>query len=106
MFARPAKFSGALIRVSDGDSGALFQGNLFHVPGGSVGMNNAGKVQQVRFVDPTRTAATWHRKLGKEGTREAFLAEAHKQSKHNWRPEYTAKAVIAYIREGFRPARQ
>jgi len=34
-------------------------------------------------------------------TLEAFLAEMRLQSRQNWRPEYTAKAVNAYIREGF-----
>jgi hypothetical protein len=32
-----------------------------------------------------------------------FLAEAALQSRYNWRPAYTAAAVIEHIREGFRP---
>ncbi|MFO7956583.1 MAG: hypothetical protein R6X33_05745 [Candidatus Brocadiia bacterium] len=55
------------------------------------------------FADPTRTAASYHGSLGREATRVAFLRQAHEQSKFNWRPEYTAAAVIEYIREGFRP---
>ena len=59
--------------------------------------------QSVAFADPIRDVASYHASLGKEATMEAFLAEAALQSRHNWRPEYTAAAVIEYIREGFRP---
>ena len=33
--------------------------------------------------------------------RAAFLAEVRKQSKDNWRAQYTAKAVVSYIETGF-----
>ncbi len=65
--------------------------------------DKGGRVQEVEFVEPTRNDASWHATLGREATREAFLAEACRQGKFNWRPEYTAAAVIKYIREGFRP---
>jgi hypothetical protein len=64
--------------------------------------DEGGRMQKVEFVDPSRNAATWHGSLGREATREAFLAEACKQGRFDWCEEYTAKAVIAYIREGFR----
>ena len=40
--------------------------------------------------------------LGGESSLGAFLAEARKQTKENWRPEYTAEAANAYIVAGFR----
>ncbi|MFO7955955.1 MAG: right-handed parallel beta-helix repeat-containing protein [Candidatus Brocadiia bacterium] len=66
-------------------------------------LDSSSRVGRVEFADPTRTAATYNATLGGEATREAFLAEACQQSKSNWRPEYKAAAVIAYIRERFRP---
>jgi len=60
------------------------------------------RIEKVEFVDPSRNVATYHRSLGKEATLGAFLQEAYKQSRHNWREAYTARAVIQYIREGFR----
>jgi len=61
------------------------------------------RAAKVRFADPSRNVAGYHGSLGREATLEAFLQEAYKQSRHNWRPEYTAAAVIEYVREGFRP---
>jgi len=61
------------------------------------------RVAKVRFADPTRDVTAYQRTLGREPTLDAFLAEARRQSRANWRPEYTARAVIAYVREGFRP---
>lgn len=69
----------------------------------AISKDQSGHVQKLEFVDPLRNAATWHGSLGREATREAFLAEACKQGKFNWRESYTAKAVIRYIREGFHP---
>jgi len=69
----------------------------------SISKDEGGRIQKIELADPTRNAATWHGTLGREATREAFLAEACRQGKFNWRPEYTAAAVIKYIREGFRP---
>ncbi len=61
------------------------------------------RIREVEFADPGRDAARYHGTLGREATVESFLAEARRQSKFNWRPEYTAGAVIRYVREGFRP---
>lgn len=60
------------------------------------------QIEKAEFVAPDRTVGTYHGSIGKEETLDAFLQEACKQSKHNWRKEYTAEAVIVYIREGFR----
>jgi hypothetical protein len=67
----------------------------------TISKDRTGRLQKVEFADPTRSAATWHGTLGRKATREAFLAEAAKQGKFNWRAEYTAAVVIDYIREGF-----
>ncbi|MFN5943458.1 MAG: hypothetical protein ACK46I_00080 [Phycisphaerae bacterium] len=53
------------------------------------------------FPDPSRTMASYAASIGLEPSLEAFLAEARKQSRNNWRPELTAAAVNRYIREGF-----
>lgn len=53
------------------------------------------------FVDPERSVASYNGTLGGEATFEAFANEVRKQSKTNWRKEYTAQAVNAYIRAGF-----
>jgi hypothetical protein len=68
----------------------------------SEGEDLGNNIEKVEFVAPDRTVGTYHEAIGKEATLEAFLQEACKQSKHNWRKEYTAKAVIEYVREGFR----
>ena len=59
------------------------------------------RAENVQFVDPNRDVATYQASLGKQASLEAFIAEARKQSKTNWRPEYTAAAVNNYIRQGF-----
>jgi hypothetical protein len=55
----------------------------------------------VEYPDPNRTIATYQASIGGPPTLEAFLAEARKQSRSNWRPAYTAGAVGAYVRAGF-----
>ena len=58
---------------------------------------------RVVFKDPTRNVKTYMSSLGLEPTVEAFAAECAKQDIKNWRPEFTAQAVNAYLREGFTP---
>lgn len=53
------------------------------------------------YVDPERKISTYHESLGQPGTFDAFLAEARKQTRLNYRHEYTAQGPIAYIRAGF-----
>ena len=53
------------------------------------------------FPDPERDLESYLSSIGETATLEAFLAEARKQSRANWRPELTAQAVNDYIREGF-----
>jgi len=53
------------------------------------------------FTDPRRCIETYMNQLGKSPTFDAFLDEVRQQSKTNWRPEFTAAAVNAWIRAGF-----
>jgi hypothetical protein len=55
----------------------------------------------VSFPDPERDIESYMTSLGGDASLEAFLAQARLQSRHNWRPEYTAKAVVNYMRVGF-----
>jgi hypothetical protein len=63
--------------------------------------DTSAQMSQVSFPDPERTIATYMASMGLTPTLEAFLVEARKQSRTNWRPEFTAQAVNHYIREGF-----
>ncbi len=58
----------------------------------------------VDWIDPNRTVATYNASLGGSATFEDFIAEARKQSKDNWRLEYTAQAVNEHVRSGFQIA--
>jgi hypothetical protein len=53
------------------------------------------------YPDPNRTVEIYSESLGGRPTLSDFLAEARKQSKDNWRPQYTANAANGYIRSGF-----
>ncbi len=54
------------------------------------------------FPDPDRTIMTYDREFGSgTGTIDAFMAEATLQEKDNWRPQYTAEALVEYFQKGF-----
>ncbi len=53
------------------------------------------------FPNADRTVAAYMASLGLEPSLERFLEEARKQTRTNWRPEFTAAAVNRWIREGF-----
>jgi len=55
----------------------------------------------VNYFDPLRNIKTYHQSLGGAADTEAFMSEVIQQSRHNWRPAYTACAANNYIREGF-----
>jgi hypothetical protein len=55
----------------------------------------------VPYPDPNRTVETYHASMGKPATLVAFIEEARKQSKANWRLEYTAAWINNWIRAGF-----
>ncbi len=102
VFVGTADYGEDLIEEKRGDANISYEGNVCYPSSGRAGMGQPGREEPVAFVDPTRTAATYHGTLGREATRQAFLTETYRQSKFNWRPEYTAATVIEYIREGFR----
>lgn len=58
------------------------------------------KNEQVSFFDPTRTTVTYAATLGLTSYEE-LVSQFTAQSQSNWRTEYTAQAINAYIREGF-----
>ncbi len=64
------------------------------------GEKNARR-EKVQFPDPTRCIETYMRSIDREPTIDAFVGAARAQSKADWRPELTAKAVNDYIRAGF-----
>lgn len=57
--------------------------------------------RQMSFVDPERSIETYMGTLGGTPSYQAFIDEAVQQSRLTWRPEFTAEAVNAYIRDGF-----
>lgn len=68
-------------------------------------MNDSnGFYQQIQYLDPNRNIDTYMSSLGQTATYDAFIQEALKQSKSNWRAEYTADKVNCYIRDGFKRA--
>jgi hypothetical protein len=70
---------------------------------GNPGANiiSPNEINLTGYPDPNRTVGTYNASLGGSPTLLGFLAEARKQSKDNWRPQYTAEAVNIYIRAGF-----
>ncbi|MDA9095401.1 hypothetical protein N9J88_03295 [Porticoccaceae bacterium] len=58
---------------------------------------------EIVFEDAGRNIKTYMASLGLEPTAEAFALECGKQDFKNWRPEFTAQAVNAYLREGYTP---
>ncbi|HRI63058.1 MAG TPA: hypothetical protein PK156_02440 [Polyangium sp.] len=55
----------------------------------------------VTYMDTARRLAEYHQSLGKTATFDAYMAEVRQQSQKNWRVEYTTKAALAYLRQGF-----
>ncbi len=53
------------------------------------------------YPDPGRTLASYVASLGGLASYATFMREARAQSRANWRQEYTAQAVIDYVRAGF-----
>lgn len=66
----------------------------------TTGENNA-TFERIGYSDPLRDVPVYNAWLGGPATVSGFLAEAAKQSRVNWRPAYTAQAVIDFIRQGF-----
>ncbi len=65
-------------------------------------VGDSGSVfEQVTFPDPGRTSAEYAASLGFNRSFEAFIEEARKQRKGNWRTEFTSFNINNYIREGY-----
>jgi hypothetical protein len=58
------------------------------------------------WLDPERSIGSYHGSLGETATLDAFIAIAAERPLRTWSEAYTAYAVNAYIREGFRSASQ
>lgn len=56
---------------------------------------------QHTMPDPNRSIATYMQSIGMTASLDAFMTEARKQSKQNWRPQFTAQVVGNYMRAGF-----
>jgi hypothetical protein len=56
---------------------------------------------KLSYSDPNRSLESYHASLGKTATITAFITEARKQSKFNWRKEYTAAVINDWMRAGF-----
>ena len=59
------------------------------------------KREAIKFPDPGRSIETYMKSLGKTPTFDAFITEVLKQSKTNWRKEFSAPVVNDWIRDGF-----
>jgi hypothetical protein len=70
--------------------------------GGITAVDNLVDQSPTRYVDASRTLMTYQKKLGGLASVEAFLAEAGKQSRSNWRPAYTAVGAGRYFQAGFK----
>jgi hypothetical protein len=57
--------------------------------------------KKVAFVDPSRSLASYNKTLGGQESYDAFMTEARKQQRGNYRENCTAKKVNEYIRAGF-----
>jgi hypothetical protein len=57
--------------------------------------------KKVAYPDPQRSVPSYNASLGGASSLTAFLAEARLQSQANWRKDYCAQQVNAYIRAGF-----
>jgi hypothetical protein len=67
---------------------------------GSIG-DTSSTAQFISYPQPQRNTASYNATLGGTATHDAFMAQCRLQSKDNWRAEYTAAAINAYIRAGF-----
>ncbi|MBK7875210.1 MAG: right-handed parallel beta-helix repeat-containing protein [Planctomycetes bacterium] len=66
-----------------------------------VGDTTSTTIPTGAYADPGRTIATYNQSLGGAASYSAFMTEARRQSKANWRPQYSASAAIGYFRAGF-----
>jgi hypothetical protein len=80
----------------------LVGGSFMALPGWMNLIGDASSLsEQLGYTDPERTVASYNASQGGSATFEAFMQEARQQSRANWRPQYAAPVVNAYIRSGF-----
>jgi hypothetical protein len=67
---------------------------------GWIALNNETGAQQAAPLDPVTAPGigSYHASIGGEASLASFLGEARRQSRNNWREQYTAPAVIGYLR--------
>lgn len=100
-------------------AGVTFSGNTydvgaepaewFEIDGRKIGLaewvkrsgEKSARAEKVAYPDPERNIQRYMKHIGLKPTREAFIGEVRKQSRHNWRAELTAERINAWFREGF-----
>jgi hypothetical protein len=65
--------------------------------------DTTSKVEEVHYVDPDRSPATYSDFTGEVASESVFLDRIREQSRMNWRPEFLAGSVNRYLRAGFQP---
>jgi hypothetical protein len=85
-----------------------YENSWFDVSGSWVGMETwqsisyeTGLASFVEFPDTSRNIEKYHNWLGEEPSIDAFINEAVKQQKNNWRQAYTTCELNRYLRAGF-----
>ncbi|MBK7875213.1 MAG: right-handed parallel beta-helix repeat-containing protein [Planctomycetes bacterium] len=84
--------------------GALFRsgGGGLTLEGWRTAVGDTGSIVWTpNYPAPDRSLGAYDATLGGPGTLEHFLAEARRQSRSFWRPEYSTSAASAWIRAGF-----
>ncbi len=88
---------GGLPRITPQD---YLQNNVQVINGYTLA-NNELDLPAASYVDPSLTVGKYYASIGGTNDAVAFLTTARGRSKENWSPQFTAKAVNAYIRAGF-----
>lgn len=98
-----AFFNNVYYSGRDSNSWFSIQGSSLSFSNWTEQASDTGSIAELLpYSDPNRTVESYHESLGGLATIDSFIEEAQKQSKFNWLPEYSAQAVNAYIRDGFR----
>jgi hypothetical protein len=63
--------------------------------------NDTSSISKARFLDPTRSIATYQASLGATASIDAFILACRNQSRDSWDDRYTAEAVNAWLKAGF-----
>ena len=63
---------------------------------------DTGALEQVTFVDDSRTLLTYLASVGETATRESFIDKCRNRQAGTWDPKYDARYINPYFREGLR----